>query len=188
MKSRVCLFVVVLFMAAACLANTVALQLVPSETTVNTGDIVTLQAIITGLGDPGSMEVGSFDIFEGFDPSLLLYQQTVFTSLLGDPSLGQAIIATGGGADYVEAVDVSLLSIPDLDAMQPSDFTLATFYFVATGSGSIKFRDLGGPIDNGLGQLIAGTKTKLPEPSSLTLLLAGIAAGSRRFARRSPKN
>ncbi len=164
------------------------LQLVPSAGTVNPGDMVTLNLNIVGLGSPGSMEVGSFDSFIGFDPALLSPTGATFTSLLGDPSLFLAITAFDSSPGLAEAADVSLLSTADLDAMQPSSFTLATYSFTALESGTVDFNYKGGPVDNGDGVLIAGSKTVVPEPSSLLLLLTGLASGSALTLRRKVKS
>ena len=164
------------------------LQLIPSVTTVNAGDPVTLDLDIVGLGSPGSMEVGSFDSFVGYDPALLSPTGASFTLLLGNPSLFEAITAFASGVNWAEATDVSLLSVSALDAMQPSSFTLATYSFVALGPGTVNFTYLGGPVDNGFGELIAGSKSVVPEPSSLWLLLSGGAGGAWwRCKRRSPR-
>src|ERR1035441_7419586 len=160
------------------------LQLVPSEQIVNAGDTVTLDLNIVGLGSPGSMEVGSFDSFIGFNPVLLSPAGATFTLLLGDPNLLEAITAFSTGSYWAEAVDVSLLSVSDLDAMQPSTFTLATYSFVALQSGQVDFVYLGGPVDNGYGDLIAGTKELVPEPSSIVLVLSGVVGGGWRRLRR----
>jgi hypothetical protein len=165
------------------------LQLVPSVNNFNRGDVVTLELNILGLGSPGSMEVGSFDSFIGFDPSLLSPTGAQFTLLLGDPSLGQALTAYSTGPNWAEATDVSLLSVAELDALQPSNFTLATYSFVALQSGSVDFVYLGGPVDNGYGELIAGSKGFTPEPTSILLMLSGVVAGSWwRFRRRGFSN
>jgi hypothetical protein len=152
--------------------------LVPSAGTVNPGDSVTVNLNISGLGGPGSAEVGSFDSFIGFQPGLLSPTGVTFTPLLGDPSLFLAITDAETGVGSVEATDVSLLSTADLDAMQSSSFTLATYSFTALKAGTVSFDYLGGPVDNGNGVLIAGTKTIVPEPSSLLLILSGLAGSS----------
>jgi DNA-binding beta-propeller fold protein YncE len=170
----------------AALSADVTLTLQPSENDVNTGDTVTLQVIIAGLGDPGPREVGSFDMFIGFNSVLLSPTGIDFTLLLGDPNLGEAITAMAFGGTWAEAVDVSLLSVPELDALQPPSFTLATYNFVAIGSGHVDFSYLGGPVDDGYGNLIAGSKEMIPEPSSLLLMGSGLFGGAWWTSRRLP--
>ena len=187
MKCRLCLCVVslCLFLVCQCSAGPVSLQLVPSTNSVNNGDTMTLEAVISGLGAPGPMEVGSFDIFVGYNSTLRAWEATDFTMLLGNPFLGEAITFSDTTGSSVEALDVSLLPTAQLDAMQPASFTLATFTFIAIGDGKVAFQNQGGPIDDGNGNLIAGTKTpNVPEPSALMLLLPALSAC--RFLSKKP--
>jgi hypothetical protein len=184
MKFRLSLCVFSLLFVCQCWADPVTLTLVPSTNSVNNSDTMTLQVVISGLGAPGSTEVGSFDIFVGYNANLLAWESTDFTNLLGNPFLGEAITFSDTTGSSVEALDVSLLSTPQLDALQPASFTLATFTFIAIGDGNVVFQNQGGPIDNGDGVLIAGTKTpNVPEPSALLLLLP--ALGARFFVGRT---
>lgn len=155
-------------------ANAVSVQLVPSATTASVGDTILLDITISGLGAPGPEEVGSFDVFIGFDPSMFAPTGVSFGLLLGDPLLFEALTDSSATANVVEAAEVSLLSVAELRALQPSSFTLATFSFEAIASGAVAFQNRGGPIDDGLGNLIAGTKTPLPEPSPISLILAAL--------------
>lgn len=178
---RIC---ALLFLSGTLWANPASLNLIASEHQVNVGDTVTLQVAISGIGSTGAQEVGSFDMFVGFDPNLLVPTGVTFTLLLGDPNLGEAITDYSFGPYWAEAVDVSLLDVSQLDAMQPSSFTLATYSFNAIASGTAGFSYLGGPVDDGYGNLIAGTKTFIPETSSLWLLGSGsLACGCWRFRR-----
>ncbi len=169
--------------ARSSLANPVVFQLIPSASTVNIGDTVTLDAVISGLGAPGPQEVGSFDLFVGFDPLLFLSTGITFTPLLGDPNLFEALTDFLTGAGLAEAVDVSLLSVADLDSMQPSSFTLATFSFQALGTGTVAFENLGELVDDGYGNLIAGEKTSIAEPSTILLIILSLAGGIYRGIR-----
>lgn len=196
MKLRLCLLVVLSLLAPASWAA-VSLQFNPSTNSVNNGDTITVKAVISGLGMPGPTEVGSFDIYLGFNSSLLVWVSTDFTTLLGDRTASEAFTLADWGLDtlappnnaFAEAVDVSFLTNAQLEALQPASFTLATFTFDATGTGNVTFNNLGGPIDDGNGVLIAGTKTpSLPEPSSLLLMVSGLACwpSVRKMVARRP--
>jgi hypothetical protein len=164
------------------------LQINPSLVSVTTGNPVNVNLVIAGIGVPGAKEVGSFDIFVGFNPALVTPVGATFGLLLGDPGLFEALTATSFTANRAEAAEVSLLTNAQLDALQTtSTFTLATLSFTATGTGMAAFTYDGGPVDDGNGVLIAGTKTVVPEPNLgavTAFLLAGLAGW--RYRRRLP--
>jgi hypothetical protein len=153
------------------LADPITLQIAPQF--VTEGQTVNEGVVISGLGLPP--EVGAFDIFIGFDPSLLTPTNVEFGPLLGDPSLFEALTAFSLNVSNVEAAEVSLLPTSDLDALQSSSFTLATISFVALANGTADFSYLGGPIDDGNGVLIFGTKV-VPEPPSIVSLATCLVA------------
>jgi hypothetical protein len=157
--------------------NAATLQINPSSVTVSNGNLVTVNLLISGIGTPPATEVGSFDIFVGYNPALVTPSQVMFGPFLGDPNAFEAITTSMFTARDVEAVEVSLLTNSQLDALQTtSSFSLATISFNAIASGVANFTYDGGPVDNGNGQLIAGTKQQVAEPS-LFAPLAGILLG-----------
>lgn len=177
MKHLLCVALLCLTAGFAWAGSLPTLELLPSASNVTAGQNVTVQLVILGLGSPGSMEVGAFDSFLGFNSSLLTPTGVNFTLLLGDPSLFEAITAVANGSHWVEATDVSLLTKSELDSRQPSNFTLATYSFTALASGKVDFSYLGGPVVNADGQLIAGTlMPNLPEPSGILVMLSGLMA------------
>jgi len=174
------------FIVALTQADAATLQINPTLISVTSGDSIGVNLIINGIGVPGAMEVGSFDIFIGFNPALVTPAGATFGLLLGDPGAFEAITATSFTGNQAEAAEVSLLTNAELDALQTtSSFTLATLSFKAIGTGMAAFTYDGGPVDDGNGVLIAGTKTVVPEPNlalPLAILLAGGAVW--RFRRR----
>ena len=123
---------------------------------------------ISGLGNPPS--VGAFDLNVGFDPALLSPTAVLFGPFLGDPDSFEALAAfdfpTSG---IVESAEVSLLSPSDLDALQSSNFLLATLSFTAKSSGTSAFTFVGTPrVDDAFGN-------RIPEPTTVALLAVGLA-------------
>ena len=116
----------------------------------------------------------------GYDPTLLMPTSVTFGDLLGDPLLFQALTASNlaFAPNIVEAAEVSLLSNAQLDLLQAASFTLFTVDFQAIGNGTTSVQYAGGPIDDGNGNLLFGTKTIgpmiAPEPGSLVLLGSGL--------------
>src|SRR5258708_3556725 len=170
-------------------ANAATLQISPTSVTVTNGNPVTLSVLINGIGPPPATEVGSFDIFVGFNPALVMPAEVTFGSFLGDPNAFEALTLSMFTAKDVEAVEVSLLTNSQLDALQTtSGFSLANISFNAIGSGVANFTYDGGPVDNGNGQLIAGTKLVVPEPSlfaPLAWILSGCAGWKLRRKSRT---
>jgi hypothetical protein len=159
-------------------ADAATLQINPTLVSVTSGSSVNVDLVINGIGLPGAMEVGSFDIFVGFNPSLVTPAGATFGLLLGDPDVFEALTATSFTGNRAEAAEVSLLTNAELDSLQTtSSFTLASLSFTAIGSGVAAFTYDGGPVDDGNGVLIAGTKTVVPEPTLAFPMAILMAAG-----------
>ena len=154
-------------------AAPITLSLNPASAAVTSGSMLDVSAVISGLGLPP--EVGSFDVGVIYDPTLLTPTGVTFGGFLGDPDLLQALSASNlsFAPDIAEAAEVSLLSNTQLDMRQSASFTLFTVDFVAIGSGTAVLQYAGGPIDDGNGNLLFGTKTIGPVPEPGSLLLVG---------------
>jgi len=168
-------------MMAAPLTASVMLSFQPSTPDASSGSPLSVDVVISGLGLPP--EIGSFDVFVGFNPLLLEPLDITFGPFLGDPFLFQALTATDltAGPGIVEGAEVSLLPTSILDFLQAPSFTLFTVDFMGIGNGPVSFQYLGGPVDDGNGILIFGTKTIVPEAGSS--LLVGAAFGLLGLAR-----
>jgi hypothetical protein len=146
-------------------AGPVGLQFNPASQAVLTGQSVSADVMITGLGLPP--EVGSFDLSIAFDPSLLSPVSISFGLLLGNPLFFEALTDSFFVGNIANAAEVSLLSNAQLDALQSSSFSLFTMNFTALRNGTATFTYAGGPVDDGNGQLIFGSKVPEPEPGFL---------------------
>jgi hypothetical protein len=112
------------------LAHSALIGLQPDSNAVANGDSISLNLVISDLGNFGPDSLGAFDISVGFDSSVLSFTGYSLGSLLGDPGLFEALdLSTGESAGTVNVAEVSLLSALDLDALQPGEFTLATLNF-----------------------------------------------------------
>ena len=114
----------------------VSLSLQPVAQTVNLGDQVMVNVVISGL-DAASQIVSTFDLNVNYNPGILNAIGVSFGALLGDPDLLEAdagkVLSTPGVVDFWE---LSYLSDADLAALQPDSFTLATLSFQAVGLGT----------------------------------------------------
>jgi hypothetical protein len=125
----------VLVVLAACLmqiplAHAALIQIQPGTTTASTGDVISLDLVISGLGNFFPDSLGAFDISVGFDAAALSYTGYSLGGELGNIGLFQAIDASVGDlGGAVNVAEVSLLSAIVLDTQQPGTFTLATLNF-----------------------------------------------------------
>lgn len=111
------------------MANAAMLSLQPDETFAANGDSVSLDLIVSGLGDFGPSSLGTFDISVAFDASALSFTGYSLSSFLGDLGLEALDVSGGDGGGSVNVSEVSLLDALDLDALQPSEFILASLSF-----------------------------------------------------------
>lgn len=146
----------------------VFLDIVPDVTSVTAGASVDVGVVIGALSHPPS--VGAFDLSVGFDPALLFPSAVSFGPFLGDPLAFEAVTdADLSIPGVVEFAELSLLSPSELDALQPSSFTLATLSFTGVASGTARLSLIEPPrIDDAFGH-----KIPIPEPASLPLLILG---------------
>ena len=167
------LFIVLGILQPGTVLAGVHLNLFPSAPTVTPGDLLSVDVFISGLGNGVPPSVGAFDLDIAFDPGILTPIAVVFGPFLGDPSLFEALVSTDfsipGIADIAET---SLLHSAELDALQPSNFSLATLTFAAIGSGQSLLSFVGDVrVDDAF-----GIKLAIPEPGTALLLALGLLA------------
>ncbi len=168
------------------------LEVVASQPETLPGEMVDISIEIAGLGDFAAPSLGTFDLMLTYDPAIFdLEPGTAAVDLfLGDEMFGEAIVTISPGAGTIEILELSLLAIADLTALQPASFPLfsATFTSVGTGDGTFdlvvsQLGDKGGaPIPvNGVTPVVvsAGTILSIPTLGTwalglLTLLLLSI--------------
>jgi len=177
--------------ALAPLAGATSIQLLPAASVVGVGDSFAIEIAISGLGPQGSPpSVGAFEVAVGFDPSQLGFEGASFGSLLGDPSNpAETITDVNVTAGLSDVAEVSLLSPPALDALQPDGFVLATLTFqsLALGTSSLDLSKV--VVSDGFGQRLAiaslsGAEVNaVPEPAGfLSLATALVILGKRLVA------
>lgn len=112
------------------LAHSLAIGFDPVATTAGTGDQVSFDLNISGLGDLSASSLGAFDISIGFDPTRLSFTGYSLGDSLGRLDLFEALDFSGGDTGgAINLAEVSLLATAVLDALQFSDFILATLIF-----------------------------------------------------------
>lgn len=138
-------------------AQAVSLNLNLSSNTLEVGQTLTADIIISDLGDFSSPSVAAFDLDLEFDPSQLSFDGVTFGNLLGDPAFGEATTNLVVSSNMINLLETSALFAnsnqcstetglsvgdcnsllsPFLDDLQPSSFVLATLTFDTVGEGN----------------------------------------------------
>lgn len=163
-------------------AAALSLEFAPSSQTVGQGSSANVEV---WLRDPASSLLSVYDIFVGFDPAILGYGGTAFSSALGVPSDPTEFFVEDMGPGLREFVGIPLIFDSSLQT-GTTDLRLFTITFSAIGSGvsSLSFDtvilgdELGNPLTaslaNGSIEVLPGVNP-VPEPGTFLLLGGGIA-------------
>lgn len=187
--------------AQAPVAHAVLLSVQPDTTFAANGDLVSLDIVVSGLGNFGPDSLGAFDVFMGYDATVLSFSGYSLNNLLGDLG-GQAIDSSAGDlGGSVNIAEVSLLAAAVLDALQPDEFIMASLNFdvldLAIGAttelsilpGAVLSSAFGQPLSvtGGLSATIEG-RAAVPLMGTLWLLLGGFISWSAARRLRKPGN
>ncbi len=167
------------------LAHAAHIGLEPGSTYATTGDSISFDLVISGLGNFGPASLGAFDISVGFDPGALSFNSYSLGNFLGNIALSQALNASSGNlGNAINVAEVSLLSALGLDTLQPGTFTLATLSFTVTNlaMGAVtQLSVLSGPVlADAFGAPLSATSaapasvTGVPVPGTAFLLIAAL--------------
>ena len=180
----------VVFFSISALAITIGFE--PASQIVPVGELVSVDLVISGLGDYSEPSLGSFDLNITYDTAILDFTGYTLGSYLGDISLWEAVDDSWGETTpgTINLAEVSLLSVSELDALQPSSFPLATLTFdtltIGTSSPDISITALGDAYGNPLSADVqSGTIAPVPEPA--TFILIGFGLGGIGILRRKRK-
>src|SRR5215510_10175942 len=166
-------------------AEAASLSFTPTFQTAGVGQPVTVQVTVADLVAGAAPSVGAFDLDVTFDAALLSPTGVTFGPLLGDPDALEALTSLALSPGLIDLAEVSLLAPADLDALQPSSFTLATLSFttLAVGISPLAFSQAlvddafatrlaldaaGGSVD-----IVAPSGGAVPLPASAWLLAVG---------------
>jgi len=182
--------VVVVFFSLSAFAATIGFE--PVSQTVPVGESVSVDLVISGLGDGESPSLGGFDLFIEYDPAILALSDVSF----GDPTLGDQLDVSGWGSlyDYSSySSDVEYLFglsynlAEDLINLQAPSFVLATLTFdtLSVGISPLEIVDPDPPFfasrladENGNCLSFdsqSGNISAVPVPTTLILLGSGLS-------------
>jgi len=174
-------------------AQAITLGFDPVSQNVYLGDSVSVDLVISELGDGMADSLSTFDLIIDFDETILSFSSVTF----GDPILGDQLdlldedsfYSDTAGVDTVNIYELSFDSPSDLNSSQASSFTLATLTFDANEIGtsplgysapSIPFIVLGDATGAELSSkttFSTGSITviaPIPEPASIILFSTGM--------------
>jgi hypothetical protein len=198
---RLSAIVLLACIAQAPVAHAVLLSVQPDTTFAANDDLVSLDIVVSGLGNFGPDSLGAFDVFMGYDATVLSFSGYSLNNLLGDLG-GQAIDSSAGDlGGSVNIAEVSLLAAAMLDALQPDEFIMASLNFdvldLAIGAttelsilpGAVLSSAFGQPLSvtGGLSATIEG-RAAVPLMGTLWLLLGGFISWSAARRLRKPGN
>lgn len=118
-------------------ATAITLGFFPSSQTTNLGSQVTIDLVVSDLGNNTAPSLGAFDVVLGFDADIIAFESLEFGDQLNPsssvfPFRGETFIPP----DSINLFEISGESSADLIEFQPSSFTLATFIFEAVDLGT----------------------------------------------------
>jgi hypothetical protein len=183
-----------LWLAIAFDADAARFSLSPSTLSPSVGSSFALDLMVSELGSGVAPSIGAFNVKVAYDVSAIAFSGATFGPLLGVAPAG-AIADAIPGAGAVELAEVSLLSPPALDALQPASFTLATLRFTAqTATASsivlepqpVLSDAFGSPLAVGgppaSATISATPPAAVPEPGALLLYGIGLVVTTRSWS------
>ena len=194
---KIFLFVVFLCLFSVGTVGAVSLTLETASTMVEPSNNFDVALVVSGLGNLGPDSVGDFDIDILYDQGTMAFVGYELGNLLGDVLAGEAIDWSWGDlGGSIDVAETSLLSDSELDALQPSSFTLATltFHYLGPDPSTISIDDSDPDWTYKVGNAFAApllvevgdslTIKPVPEPTTILLLcigLTGLVGFRKRF-------
>lgn len=130
MKSYKNLIAAFTFLLATNASANIILSAVPSASNVMSGDSVTVDLVISGLGEGGPDSLGAFDVNIGYDAAVLSVDGYNLSSLLGNIDDGEAsAFSLGDNGGIINLSVVSFLFDFELDDLQTAIFIFASIDF-----------------------------------------------------------
>jgi len=195
---RLAAILLLMGLVQAPLAHSAHIEIQPGTTSANAGDLISLDLVISGLGNYVPDSLGAFDISVGFDATALSFTGYSLGGFLGNIALLEAIDASTGNvvSGAANVAEVSLLSALDLDTLQPGAFTLATLNFTVINLAAGAATQLSVLLDDavladGSGSRLSATASgpasiqSVPVPATLLLLITGLCGWLIQMKRQS---
>lgn len=164
----------------------------PTPQTAMIGDMPSFDINVSGLGAFSAPSVSAFDVDVAFDSTVLAFNSVNFGVGLDLFAFGFNIIGVTPGPGTVNVFEVSFDFPSDLDTLQSDAFTLFSVKFDAIGPGTSSINLSVNTLGDSIGDPLQADATPgsvtvaaVPEPSTISLLLAGLGLAAVRLRRKS---
>jgi hypothetical protein len=181
-------------------SQALTIDLIPSATQINSGDVLKLDATISGLKTAGALALGVYDLNIHFDSNLFAFNSITWGDSVKGNQLdlnhfGSLQMSDDSNSNLLNLFELSFDSAWSLETLQADSFTLFSVMFsnLTTGNGvfQLSVNALGDAYGNNLNaDSINNTTVKVqavsvPEPATNFLMLIGLIALG--FARIRPQ-
>lgn len=181
-------------------SQALTLDLVSSAAQINSGDVIQIDAKISGLKTAGASSLGVYDLNIQFDNNLFAFNSISWGDSLKGNQLdlnhfGSLQISDSNTPGWLNLFELSFDDAWSLDALQADNFTLFSLLFSSTATGSGVFQLTVNALGDAYGNSITANTinnakvnvkaASVPEPATNFLMLIGLIALG--FARIKPQ-
>jgi hypothetical protein len=162
----------------------IIVSLEPDSQSIGVGSPVSMDLVVSGLGDHASPSLGGFDFTLSYNLAVLSAASLSFGNYLNLGILGSLQNSDLSTPGIIHLDEISFESASALQANQPSSFTLATLGFSGAGGGISAVNVTSGSLSDETGQVslqfltkagqveVSGAAASIPDTGSSGCLLA----------------
>ncbi len=173
------------FAAMICMsfsAHAVIISVVPNLSSVEQGNLVTVDITVSDLGDGIAPSVSIFDLDFSYDASVLGFSNAAFGNQLDLFGFGSLQLVDSSIAGTINLFELSFDFPSDLDTLQAPSFVLANLTFDALAVGTTNLSVTSNSFGDSLGDELLHNITNsslevtspVPSPAPIWLVLTGV--------------